>query len=267
MKNSRLNGVEDTLFIPLIARIEISKKFSDFFYDKKAISIENNLSALKILENSSEYTMLASVSRYYVMDNIIRELIENRQIANIVTIGCGLETMAWRIDKDVQFYQIDFPQVIEQRREILGTLNNECLIAGDINEIDLTEHIKTKLPTLFVVAGVFQYFHEPEVLKLINKLKREFTDGYLLFDATDEYGIKYAQKYVQKTGNQSANMHFFINDAEEFTNKSGIELLLARGFYKEARKQLGRRLKLFTRIAMAVTDWKRRTIILLCKLN
>ncbi len=263
-----MKGVEDTLFIPLVARIEMSKRFPDFFCDQKSVSMENKLSAHKILEQSSEYSMMASVSRYYVMDNIVRNLIETKNIANIVSVGCGLETMAWRINKnDVQFYQIDFPEVIEKRKVTLGTLDNECLIAGDINKIDLSAYMDTTLPTLFVVAGVFQYFHETEVLKLIDKLKSEFAEGYLLFDATDEYGIRYAQKYVKKTGNASANMHFFINDATEFAGKAGVELLLSRGFYKEARKHLGKRLKLFTRVAMAVTDWKRRTIILLCKLK
>ena len=35
-----LNGVEDTLYIPLVGRIYVSKKFPDFFYDAKALSLE-----------------------------------------------------------------------------------------------------------------------------------------------------------------------------------------------------------------------------------
>lgn len=33
-------GVEDTLFIPLTARIIISKRFPEYFYDKKALEME-----------------------------------------------------------------------------------------------------------------------------------------------------------------------------------------------------------------------------------
>ena len=32
-----LNGVEDTLYIPLAARIYASEKFPEFFYDEKAL--------------------------------------------------------------------------------------------------------------------------------------------------------------------------------------------------------------------------------------
>ena len=34
-----LSGVEDTLYIPLAARIYASEKFPKFFYDEKALSL------------------------------------------------------------------------------------------------------------------------------------------------------------------------------------------------------------------------------------
>lgn len=34
-------GVEDTLFIPLTARVNISKMFPEYFHDKKALELEN----------------------------------------------------------------------------------------------------------------------------------------------------------------------------------------------------------------------------------
>ena len=35
-----LDGVEDTLYIPLAARIYASEKFPKFFYDEKALSLK-----------------------------------------------------------------------------------------------------------------------------------------------------------------------------------------------------------------------------------
>ena len=35
-----LNGIEDTLYIPLVARIYVSEKFPEFFYDEKALSLK-----------------------------------------------------------------------------------------------------------------------------------------------------------------------------------------------------------------------------------
>jgi len=36
---SILNGVEDTLYIPLVGRIYATKKFPEFFYDEKATDV------------------------------------------------------------------------------------------------------------------------------------------------------------------------------------------------------------------------------------
>lgn len=39
-KENLLSGVEDTLYIPLVARIFASEKFPNYFYDEKALSLK-----------------------------------------------------------------------------------------------------------------------------------------------------------------------------------------------------------------------------------
>ncbi len=265
MSENKFSGVTDTLFIPLIARIEISKKFPAYFRDEKALSLENMFSAGSIAAKSSEYSMMASASRAVVMDKIVSNFIDENENSNIVCIGCGLETMVWRLEKSAHFYGIDFPSVIENRKEILGKHESETLIPGDVNELDLSEYMDCSSPTMFVVAGVFQYFKEEEVLKLLAKLKSGFENAHVLFDAIDEFGINYAQKYVKKTGNKSAMMYFYINDPKEFADKSNTELLGLFGFFEEARKLP--KLKFKTRISMKVADDKKHTMILHLKLD
>ena len=40
MNKTNFKDVQDTLFIPLSARILASKKFTDYFYDKKAMGLK-----------------------------------------------------------------------------------------------------------------------------------------------------------------------------------------------------------------------------------
>jgi len=54
------------------------------------------------------------------------------------------------------------------------------------------------MPVLLVASGVFQYLKPEEVSAFIRKAKEKFKNVELLFDATDEVGIEYAQKYVKK---------------------------------------------------------------------
>ncbi len=58
MDNKKLSGVPDTLFIPLMARIYISKRFPEYFYDEKAQSLESIIPKNIITEKSSEYAMI-----------------------------------------------------------------------------------------------------------------------------------------------------------------------------------------------------------------
>ena len=63
-----LNGVEDTLYIPLAARIYSSKKFLQFFYDEKALSLKQYIPTYDIENNTAEYFYRASACRQQTID-------------------------------------------------------------------------------------------------------------------------------------------------------------------------------------------------------
>ncbi len=206
--------------------------------------------------------MLASVARYFAMDRIVTSFLENDPHAVVINLGAGLETMHRRLQSyGGHFYQVDFPTVIQARAQLLGKADNETLIACDITDFTWAEQIDKDKPVLLVVSGVFQYFKPEAVSIFIKNAKKTFANAELLFDATDAYGIQYAQKYVKKTGNQSAMMYFYINDAKGFCQAEQVDLILERGFFSEARKQL-KGLKLYTKIAMKVVEDKKRVKLL-----
>jgi len=268
---NEFNGVADTMLIPMAARIYASKRFPEYFYDETALSLEEKIPAKtleRIWKASSEYTMLASVARYYNFDGMIKNFLAKHEKCNIVNLGAGLETAVFRLQAvSTIFYEIDLPEVIEQRKNILGAKENERLIGADLFTLEWAEQIDTSLPSLLTVSGVFQYFREEKIVQFLSDVKKRFPKGELIFDATNDIGIKYANKYVQKTGNTSAQMYFYVNDAQAFAQKCGMELVDIRTFYTTARKMLKRKLKLYTRIAMKVCDDGGRTIILHLKLN
>ena len=266
MSEINFEGVEDTLFIPLAARVLASKRFPTYFYDEKSLYFEDLEQVKKVNEKSSEYTILASVSRYYAMDKIVQYFLEKNKNGIVVNLGAGLETMNYRIKVDnAHFYQVDFPSVIKSREQLLSKANNETLIACDITDFTWAKQIDKDKPVLLVESGVFLYFKPEEVSAFITNAKKNFENIELLFDATDEYGLKYAQKYVKKTGNQSAMMYFYVNDATQFCEKEKIALILERVFFAEARKQL-KGLKLYTKIVMKVVEDKNRCLLLQVKL-
>ena len=71
----KLQGVSDTLFIPLAARIFVSKKFPEYFFDEKALSLEKYIPDNNIQKKPSEYSFMASAARYYNLDSMVRAFI------------------------------------------------------------------------------------------------------------------------------------------------------------------------------------------------
>ena len=186
-------------------------------------------------------------------------------------LGTGLETAYYRLRgeymSDVVFYEVDLPEVTDIRRSLLGSGANELLIGGDMFDLSWTKSIKATLPSLFIVSGVFQYFTEEKVVRFIKDLRNAFANAELIFDATNETGLAYANKYVKKTGNEDALMHFYINDSALFAKTVDAKLIEERLFFLNARKMLGRRLKLYTRIAMKVVDKRKRAILVHLRLH
>lgn len=84
----------------------------------------------------------------------------------------------------------------------------------------------------------------------------------MIFDAVNDFGLKYVNRYVQKTGNQNAMMYFAVNKGEEFAALSHTRLIKQHALYTKVTKPLKAKLKLYTKISMFVNDWKENSMIL-----
>lgn len=269
MKN--FEGVANTTFIPLQARISISKKFPDLFYDKKALELEEYLPD-NASKGSFEYTDLASVARYFNMDKMVSTFIEHNAPCNVIYFGAGLESAYFRLTEKLgtdkaKFYEIDLPEVMDARRRVYGENPGEKLIGGDMFALDWLKDIEDKaFPTIMIVSGVFQYFLEKDILKFIAALTEAFPGGELVFDATNTKGLKFTNWFIKRTGNKNALMTFGVDDSEEFARKANAKLLEEKLFFTEVQKILGKRANFISHVSMKNADNGKKTIILRLKL-
>ena len=84
----------------------------------------------------------------------------------------------------------------------------------------------------------------------------------LIFDATNTKGFEYVNKYVKKTGNESALMYCAIDDPAAFAREVGCELIEVRPFYADARRILKGKVGLYAKVAMAIVDRTGRAFLL-----
>lgn len=263
-----LNGVSNTLFLPLAARIFVSKKFPEYFFDEKSLVLENKFPYEVIEKASSEYFMIASAARYYNMDKKISEFANNYNLCNVVNLGCGFETAFSRLECiPARFYEVDLPEVIKKRRELLGESENDVLIGEDLFSLDWVEKLDTSLPTIAIASGVFMYFRKEKIIAFINELQKRFTNLEIVFDVTNEAGIKYANRYVKKSGNMDAEMYFYVNDGNLFAAElNDVRLIDESPFFEMARKILKHKVNLYSKMAMRFCDIKKRAMILHLKI-
>ena len=266
---NKFEGVANTLFLRLVVRIAISKEFPAYFYDPKALELEPYLPG-GAAKGASQYTNMASVSRYYNMDKIVTTFARKHASCNVVYLGAGLETAYDRLSgklPHVNWYECDLPEVIDARKKVFGQRENETLLPGDMFQLEWVKSLDSALPTLLIVSGVFQYFHEEEIIAFIKGCGKAFPLGEMIFDATSESGLKFTNWFIKRTGNASALMYFGINDSKAFAEKCGMELLDVRTFYPDALKILGKKLSLVTRVSMQVAEKKKQVLILHLKLK
>ena len=184
-------------------------------------------------------------------------------------------------DEDGRSYWLEFLSNVMGMENPTERVNFEkkVIVNGNTKRIDVyipethmfklewVKEIDNSLPTLLIVSGVFQYFHEEEIIAFIKGCGKAFPKGEMLFDATSESGLKFTNWFIKRTGNASAIMYFGINDSKEFANKCSMELLEEKTFFPEALKMLGKKLSFVTKVSMKVAEKKKQVIILRLKLN
>ena len=111
---NKFEGISNTLFVPLVARIAVSRAFPEYFHDPKALELEPYLPE-GAARGASQYSNMASVSRYYHMDKMVCTFALKFDECNVVYLGAGLETAYDRLQEKlpgVNWVQVDLPEVI-----------------------------------------------------------------------------------------------------------------------------------------------------------
>lgn len=84
--------------------------------------------------------------------------------AAVVSLGCGLSTTGRSADNGLcKRYQLDFPDVIQLRNELIPVEEREENIGCDLNDVSWMDRIDSRGGAVFYAAGVFHYFKTEQV--------------------------------------------------------------------------------------------------------
>ena len=158
-KHIQHGTVQETLLIPLYARKKCVEKYPDLFHDEDAVRLFDRIDY--VMENEpQEFSNLAGGIRQYNFVCEINEYLKEHPRACIVNLGCGLDTTFYQVDNgQTKGYNVDFPDVIAIRNELLPPKERETNIVGDLTDKSWYEKIdfKEEDGAVFIAGGVFCY--------------------------------------------------------------------------------------------------------------
>lgn len=270
MDKITLTEEKETLLIPLYGKAKESKKKHPIIIDRKAVEIVNQIDydfrSLKIPEKTNTMMCL----RAKLIDNFVKEFLEEDNESVAMHLGCGLDSRYERINNgNVDWYDVDFKDVIDIRRHFYEETDNYHLIPSSVTEKEWLEKIPVNKKHYIVIAeGLFMYLKEEEIKTLLNDLKNRIGSYTLIFDAFSVYTAKKVknQPSIKKTG---AVIHWGVDNPEDLTNWGmGIQFVKEQYFTaNEEIKNLGTSVKLMYKIANLFKTAKRAHRLLIYRVG
>ena len=249
------SNVEDTLFVPMLGRIYASEKFPHILNDRKALELKPKLPKKLEKDTQGQYTLMASAVRSTNMDRYIKDFMEREPEGVVVQLGCGLETTFYRNDNGhTVWYEVDLPDVVNYRRQLLGESERDRYIAADAFGKEWIEEVRANHPTapiLVTASGLFYYFEKEKVLDLF-ALLRTYGPVETVFDAVNSAGMRQMGKYMKEVGHADALMYFYVDNAQtDVIDEVGGSVLAEEPYYAHTAKK---GLQFMTSVSMRVSD-------------
>lgn len=177
----KLDGVMETLMITLSVRAKDAASAAPVLNDQKAAEMVKRIDYDFSKFDSGVMSYYGVLARAKMMDDQARLFIRKNPECAVVSVGCGLDTRFSRVDNGrIQWYNLDFPEVIEQRKQFFEEHPRVQNIPKSALDPSWTQAVKTNgQPLLIISEGMLMYLHENEVAQLLEIL----TGGFECFEA------------------------------------------------------------------------------------
>ena len=217
------NIVQETLIIPLYAGKVCTELYPNLYRDETAVRLINEIDYdFSVAEKNSRSLMqrfgaLEVAMRQNDLAWEVRDYLKDHPKAAVVNLGCGLDNTGRSCDNgSCKIYNLDFPDVIAVRIELLPADECEENIPCDLNNTEWFEKIDTSGGAIFFASGVFYYFLTEQVKALVQAMADAFHGGVLVFDAANRAAVKMiAKTWLKSAKIKDVCAYFAVSDAKD----------------------------------------------------
>ena len=147
----------------------------------------------------------------------VQDYLKSHPNAAVVNLGCGLDGTGRSCDNgSCKIYNLDFPDVIAVRNELLPAGEREKNIPCDLNDTAWFSQIDASSGAVFFASGVFYYFLTEQVKALVQAMADAFPGSVLVFDAANRTAVKMiAKTWLKSAKIKDVGAYFAVSDAPQ----------------------------------------------------
>jgi len=211
-----LTGARETLLMTLYGKALESwlahSLLKDRFADEAVRAIDYDFSRLKVDTNLG----IGLAIRAKTLDARVEAFLARNPDAIVLHLGCGLDTRIFRVDppQGVDWFDVDYPDVIELRRKLYPSRENYRLIGSSVTDPACLAGVPRNRPAIVVAEGLTPYLPADEGPRLLARLVSHLAGGEVMFDAYSRFGLKLLRlnPTIKVTG---AEVHWAIDDPRD----------------------------------------------------
>ena len=216
------NTVQETLILPLYSRKLCSELYPNLYRDETAVRLIDQIDYdFSVAEKNSRSLMqrfgaLEVAMRQCDLAWEVRDYLKTHPCAAVVNLGCGLDNTGRACDNgSCKIYNLDFPDVIALRQQLLPAGEREQNIPCDLKDLAWFDRIDATGGAVFFASGVFYYFLTQQVKALVQGMEDAFPGGVLVFDAANRTAVKMIAKTWLRTAKiKDVGAYFAVSDAK-----------------------------------------------------
>jgi len=210
-------AISTTLLVPLYQRAFETHQQEALLRDAKSVELVDRIAYDFSKLQGTLSTRVFTLMRARELDRRVRAFLKAHPDGTVVDIGCGLDTRFSRVDNgSVSWFNLDLPEVVAVRHKLFehsGRCRELACSALDFAWMDMVRDAD-KPPYLFVAEGVFPYFVEQEVKRLVLALLARFPGSELVFDGLPSGFIRFSQFHPALRATQ-ARMGWALDDGRQ----------------------------------------------------
>lgn len=232
----QLNGVEETMLIPLVIKANETLRDNPRVRDNKAVEIVKQLDI-----NTEKYDKFMShegvIARTILFDDTMKHYISQYPNAVCVSVGCGLDNRFERVDNGrIRWYDLDLPNVINVRKKFFKDRERVKLIAKSALDKSWTEDVENNSMTIILIEGLLMYFDEQQAKTLFNIIKERFKNAVIIAELMPMATVG-SSKYHDTVKNTSAVFKWGVKSGKEVEGLcDGLQLITEKSFNCEMKK-------------------------------